>query len=414
MRVSRDRAEVLLQQGRPELAEPELRRALTEEPHDPDLHAVLALCLLDLDRPKEALAEAEAAIALAPDEGFGHYARSRALLELDRPAEAEAAIRAALDDNPFHPTYWGALASIEMVRRRWTQALAAADAGLALDPEHVVCNNLRASALVHLGRRDEAGATLSATLARNPGVAHTHANQGWALLHRGEVPQAMEHFREALRLEPGHDWARAGLVEAMKARNPVYGLLLRYFLWMSRLPTGTQWLVMVGGLVGYRVVLSAVQRTPGLQWLAWPVILGWAGFVYLTWTATDLFNVVLLLDPMGRHALTRRERLHAAIVGGAFAVLLAFVVAVIATGAALVPTAGATLTALATLPLAGALRRSGWRRMVLGGAAAAVAGLGAAAWAAFTFGEPGANEFFSAALTVGVASTWLAGLLPNK
>ena len=41
--------------------------------------------------------------------------------------------------------------------------------------------------------------------------------------------------RETLRLEPGNEWARQGLVTALKARNPIYGLFLQYALFMGRL-----------------------------------------------------------------------------------------------------------------------------------------------------------------------------------
>jgi len=64
-------------------------------------------------------------------------------------------------------------------------------------------------ALVKLGRREAAAATIGAALAKDPQNAHTHANQGWALLHHGDHARRLEHFREALRLDPELDWARA-------------------------------------------------------------------------------------------------------------------------------------------------------------------------------------------------------------
>ena len=54
-------------------------------------------------------------------------------------------------------------------------------------------------------------------LGRNPENAHTNANQGWSLLHGGQPGKALEHFREALRLDPDLEFARAGMVEALKA-----------------------------------------------------------------------------------------------------------------------------------------------------------------------------------------------------
>ncbi len=50
--------------------------------------------------------------------------------------------------------------------------------------------------------------TLGSALANDPENALTHANQGWALLHRGDHERALEHFREALRIDPELEWAR--------------------------------------------------------------------------------------------------------------------------------------------------------------------------------------------------------------
>src|SRR5262249_51238586 len=152
-----------------------------------------------------------------------------------RDEEARAAILEAIRLDPYQAAYFGILASLEMQRSRWREALAAADQGLAIDPEHTLCTNLRAQALVKLGDRAAAAATMGEALARRPDDAYTHANQGWAMLHAGQPQQALEHFREALRLDPGMEWARAGVVEALQARNFVYRWMLAWFLWMSRL-----------------------------------------------------------------------------------------------------------------------------------------------------------------------------------
>ena len=90
-------------------------------------------------------------------------------------------------------------------------------------------------ALTHLGRRGEAGTAIDTALARDPKNALTHANRGWTLLHGGDHARALEHFREALRLDPELAWARRGIVETLSARGPVIRLLLRYFLWMQRI-----------------------------------------------------------------------------------------------------------------------------------------------------------------------------------
>lgn len=368
MSLHRQRALVLMEQGRAELAEPELRRALAEDPHDPYLHALLGLCLARLERKDPALAEAREAVGLAPDFGFAHYALARVLLMQDRPDEALRALEPALADDPEDPDYHAAAASAHLARRRWAQALEAAEEGLGWDPDHVDCTNLRATALVQLGRRDEAAAALGEALARDPEDAFTHANQGWALLHRGQPRPAAEHFRESLRLNPTNEWARAGLVEAMKARNPVYAALLRYFLWMSRLSPRTQWMVVIGGVVGYNVLSDVVEGVPSLRWLLVPLMVGYLGFVLLSWTAEQLFNLVLFLDPLGRHALSRDQRVFSALLGGCVLAALACA-AWGAAGGGTQAWLGTGLFAGLMIPVAGTSRAAGKSRVVMGGVA---------------------------------------------
>ena len=290
--AARSRALLLLRQGRADLAEPELRRALADAPDDPDLHAYLALVLADLDRAAEALPEAERAVGLAPDWAFTHYARAVVLNRLDRPKDALAAAREALRLDPADPDAHTALAIAHLGLRQRQEALDAAEAALAVDPEHTGAANLRALALVQLGRRDEAAATVQGVLSRSPDDAVSHANQGWTLLHQNRHREAMESFREALRLDPGNDWARSGIVEAMKARNVVYRQLLRYFLWMERLSQGQRWAVLVGGYLLARFV-------PALLVVYLPLVL-------LTWAGDAFFNLVLFLPVRPAGALARR------------------------------------------------------------------------------------------------------------
>src|SRR6185436_32555 len=147
----------------------------------------------------------------------------------------------ALRLDPYEPGYFAVLASLHYQQRRWKDALAAADQGLAIDPEHNTCLNLRAQALIKLGDKGAAADTIGEALARRPDDPLTHASQGWALLEKGDPKQAMIHFREALRLKPDLEFARIGIIEAMKARNFVYRWLLAYFLWMAKLPRQVQW-----------------------------------------------------------------------------------------------------------------------------------------------------------------------------
>jgi tetratricopeptide (TPR) repeat protein len=352
----RQRGWLLAQQGRPELAEREYRLALAEDPHDADTHALLALVLAEQEpRRAEALQEAREAIGLAPDDPFPHYAEARVHLEAERWDDARRAAEQAIRIDPDDAGCYVVLSASFLGRRRWREALDAADEALAIDPTHTGAANLRATALVHLGRKDEAGAALQGALARDPEDSHTHANQGWALLHRGDRVAALGHFREALRLDPESGWAREGLVEALKARNPLYAGMLRYFLWMDRLPGRTRWMVILGGMLGYRIVRNAAADNPGLApWLA-PLMIAYVAFLLLSWTAPQVFNAVLLASKDGRYVLSPEQRRSGAWMAAGVAAALALTAAALATGAGWLESAAVMFAAL-LIPLAATFR----------------------------------------------------------
>src|ERR1051325_5957971 len=253
-----------LQQHRHEQAITELRQSLTADPHEPYAHALLGLCLAKGEKFQEATEEAQQAIHLSPDFSFAHYALASILRERHRNEEALVAINEALRLDSSDADYFAMLSNIHVDEKRWREALEAAERGLKLDSENIACTNLRAIALVKLGRKAEAGATIDAALSKNPDNAITHANQGWTLLERGEPKRALEHFREALRLDPQNEWARHGIVEALKARNIVYAVMLKYFFWMSRLSSRAQWAIILGGYFGNRLLAGIAAANPEL------------------------------------------------------------------------------------------------------------------------------------------------------
>ena len=322
------RAFVLLRQSRPELAEKELRQALLADPNDAFAHAVLSICLAEQDKLTPATDEARAAIGASPDLAFAHYALANVLRRRNRLDEARTAANEAIRLDPETADHWGELSQIEYQCRDWRAALEAAERGLAIDPDDNACTNLRAIALVKLGRRDEAGATIDAALARDPDDPVTHANQGWTLLHAGDHRRAMEHFREALRLDPTSDWARAGIVEAMKARNPLYRWLLAWFLWAARLDRRVLWGIILGGWFGSQFLSRLGAQQPSLRPFVLPIIAIYIAFALMTWVGAPLANLLLRLDRFGRHALSREQVISANLVG--VTVLLAAVFAVAA------------------------------------------------------------------------------------
>jgi tetratricopeptide (TPR) repeat protein len=309
------RGVVLYGQNRYDLADREFRQSLAEEPDRAAAHAYLALCMSHLDKPAEALIEADEAIRLDPDESIHHYARGRALLDLDRYREAETSAQKAVELEPFSADNFALLASIEGGRRHWAEALETATHGLEIDAEHLGCLNLRAMALVQLGRNDEAAHTLGSALADDPENAVTHANQGWNLLHQGNHEKALEHFREALRLDPELEWARVGIIESLKARHLIYRLMLRFFLWMGRQSGIAQWGVILAFVFGRGLLAELAAKYPAIAPWTTPILTLSFGFVLLTWTSSSVFNFLLQFNRFGRLALTREEKIEANVIG---------------------------------------------------------------------------------------------------
>lgn len=408
----RERGWLLAQQGRAELAEREYHLALAEDPHDADTHALLALVLARQEpRRAEALAEAREAVGLAPDEPFPHYAEAIVHIEAERWDEAQRAAEQAIRIDPDDPGHYVALSAAHLGRRRWRDALDAADDALAIDATHTGAANLRASALVHLGRKDEAGAALQGALARDPENSYTHANQGWALLHRGDRKAALGHFRESLRLDPESEWAREGLVEALKAGNPLYAGMLRYFLWMNRLPGRTRWMVLVGAWLGYQVVRGVAAANPGLlPWLT-PLMIAYVAFVLLSWTAPQVFNAVLLASRDGRYVLSPEQRTSGAWMAAGVAAAIALTVAWLAAGAGWLQS-GAILFAALLIPLAATFH--GPRGRPTRGMAMITVGLYALATVALVLDARGtpdaAGALFGIVLLGVVATSWGANL----
>jgi len=317
---------ILLQQGRNDLAEKELRQALALDPESFLAHVALADCLSNLERFEEAIPIAEQAIRLEPDASGAHAALARALFGSDRCRAAEIAIHEAIRLDPYDSNHFALLGLIRHAQSDWAGALAASDDGLLNDPEHVGCLNVRAMALTKLGRRAEAAHTTKDLLALDPEDSLGHANEGWRLLHEGNSRQALEHFRESLRLDPGNEFARLGMIEALKARNPLYGLMLRYFLWMSGLQRGVQLAILIGALIAQQVLSRVADAVPALKPFVIPLLIAYFAFAVMTWCASPLCNLTLMLSRFGRQALLFKEKVEALIVGaillGALAGLL--------------------------------------------------------------------------------------------
>lgn len=285
-----EKGRVLYQQRRYDLAETEFRKALANDPTAPLAHAMLAASLSAQGQPGKGVKEAEAAIRLAPDIAYPYYILSLSQLACNRTGDAEKTIKEALRIDPTSPTYLAHAADVQVVKENWKEALKFAEAGLQNDPEDVNCINTRAQVLVRLNRFAEAEDSLEFALRLDPEDSMTHSNLGWVAVRRGRINDAIEHFKEALRLDPNSDWAYEGVVEALKARNPFYHLLLMSSLHLQE---------------------TSGHMRSALYWFFWvvpPLRAALLLFIIVSFITRTLFTLLLRLDPLGRRVLNDKTK----------------------------------------------------------------------------------------------------------
>jgi tetratricopeptide (TPR) repeat protein len=312
------RAHHLLNLGRHAEAITELRQAMTLDPNNAQALLLLTVAYTHGDEPNRAIQAAQELLGIDPNSNVAHYYLSVNSLVLNKVREAEMHIRAAIEGDPSEADYFAQYAQVYLYKKDFAKALQKAQEGLALDAENLACLNTRIEALTKLGYKSESASAAYETLATAPDNAYSHANVGWSKLENRDIDGAKYHFAEALRLNPSLDSARSGMLEAMKSKNFFYRYFLYWVFWLSKKTENAQWALVIGIWLGMRVLDNVSDTVPILK----PVFYLGVFLIYLTWFTTSLFNLMLMLDPIGRHILDDREKKAAYATGIGIAVIL--------------------------------------------------------------------------------------------
>lgn len=324
------RVQLLIDQKRYAMAQQDLESLLIINPNDFMAHALMAHCLSEQKQIQKALDHAQIAVALAPDTAFCYYILAITQQEANQLKAARESIGQALELNPEDPDFFARLGVINLLEARWQEAVNCAEFALHLDPEHIDSQNLRSMALMRMGQSEQALEQLEHALYKDPENARVHANRGWTLLRSNQIEQAMQAFAEALRLEPDLDWAREGMLEALKSKYWLYRQFLNYSFWMSRWNRKHQFLILIGMMLGMRVVVKLAGQSSYL--LSGLLVGAYALFVAMSWLADPLFNLVLFFHPLGRYMLAQHERQGALLTGSLLLMSLIGLFAFLASG----------------------------------------------------------------------------------
>ncbi|MBT8484498.1 MAG: tetratricopeptide repeat protein [Phycisphaerales bacterium] len=180
---------LMRERGEPLKAIDLFRKALRKAPENADLRADLGLALGAVGRLDEAAETLELAARVAPDRGVIHYHIGRLQLARSNPEPAFAALTRAVELEPDNLEYREFLVQVILSRGIQPVDTSAAEELVAADP---------ASARYR-----------------------THL----ATAHRlnGDLDAAEASYQHALRLEPGHPPAVAGLAQIMESRGDTDG-----------------------------------------------------------------------------------------------------------------------------------------------------------------------------------------------
>ncbi|MCU0450082.1 MAG: tetratricopeptide repeat protein [Bernardetiaceae bacterium] len=294
-----ERAEILIQQKKYPEAEQMLKNALASAPHDVYALTLLAEVYLQLDQADRALELSQNALGLAPDLPHLYDVQARALMHRDRYDEAEASIARAVELDPSQAEYPATWAWLKLDRKQYAEALRLANQALELNPENLLALNLRSTAQLKLNDQSGSFATIAGALRHDPNNAFTHANYGWGLLENGQPKQALEHFKEALKIDPSFELAQAGMAEALKAHNWMYRWYLKYSFWLGNLTSKYQW----GVIIGFYLLSRVARAVPALT----PLAILLAVVAFSTWIIRPIGNLLLRFNKYGRHLLDQEE-----------------------------------------------------------------------------------------------------------
>jgi tetratricopeptide (TPR) repeat protein len=307
MSSTMEKGRLLYQTKRYDLAQRLFEEELASNPEDGDANSYLALCLAHQERYEPAIDACGKAVAFSPENWFAYYAAAQVHRLAGKPKAAMKLVLQALaiDSQNVGCNILAAMLSVD--EKNWSEALEWAEKALQLDPAEDEAQNVKALVYLHTGKTKEADLLLHDLLGLDPTNSFTLSNLGWSHLRQSQAPKALDFFSRALAEDPENGNARDGLMHALRSQYPMYGLVLRYFMWMSKFSTREQMAITFLSS-RLRGLLEGVAREyPALRPVVNGLLFLWSVFDYLCWTARPITSLFLRFNKFGRRLLTQDE-----------------------------------------------------------------------------------------------------------
>lgn len=197
--------------GRFREAEPIYRQVLAENPRDDRALHLLGTLLYQTRRLGPAEATLREAIAINPGHAAFHYHLANVLKDSGRTGEAITALERALSINSHFFDALYLLGILQVAQDNFVPAEKALREALAYQPAHAGCYFQLGKLLWNRRRQSdwpEAEAAFRMAIKLDPANADAHINLGGILHTQGMDTEAIQLYREALRLNPDHAIAR--------------------------------------------------------------------------------------------------------------------------------------------------------------------------------------------------------------
>ncbi len=182
-------------------------------------HTLIGVILVDQGEPEKAVAEYRKAIEVAPHNAFPVYNVGNFFFLRGRIDEAIAAWRTAISLDPSFPNPHNQLCEALRLQGRIDQAIDECRAAIKLDSRYVLAYGNLGVALLGHGEIDKAIEAFHKAVDLAPNFPPPHADLCDALRRQGTIDKAIEECQMAVRLAPDYARAYDTLGSALEMQN---------------------------------------------------------------------------------------------------------------------------------------------------------------------------------------------------
>ena len=243
-----------LDAGRPDQAEPILRRAVSLQPASAAARTNLGRAVLARGNAREAVDHLEAALAADPKASPARYPLAMAYRQLGEAQRAEAHLKQWRDGKvfPADPLMEevGSLLQtavgyeVQGTRAldagRWSEAAAHFRKGLATAPNDSTLHQNLGAAMYLGGDEQAARREFEEALRLSPGYARAHFSLGVLEESRGRDAEALARFSDAVRFDPALINARFSLADALRRTGRLEAAVEQYDTILREDPNASQ------------------------------------------------------------------------------------------------------------------------------------------------------------------------------